>query len=253
MRYRFGAVLASAGLTLAGLVAAGVGSAGASLVTPSSTASPSVPPTPAPTLMTCPPVLPVSGGVSAVTDTSVTISYAIFLGPPCGYNPPVTVTLFASREDAQQWQSPVAEAVSGPERSGRVTIDGLTPDTAYWFRFSADGRRDPYVIASARTAPLPVCAATAMVGNEWSGGFVATVTVRNVGDETLDGWRVSWRWPGDERFLAVWNGVVEGSGADVTIRNASYNGTLAPGGSTTFGMLVAGSLPPGGIAPTCGR
>jgi cellulase/cellobiase CelA1 len=248
MLYRFGVIVAGAALTIAG----GMGSAGASPVTPSTTASPSPTPTPRPTL-TCPPVLPISGGVSAVTATSATISYSIFLSPPCGYNPPVTVTLFTSREDAQQWQNPVAEAVSGPERYGTVTIDGLTPDTAYWFRFSADGRPDPYVVTSVRTAPLPVCTATAVIDHGWSGGFVTTVTVRNVGNETLDGWRVSWRWSGDERILALWNAVAEGSGADSTIRNASYNATLAPGGSTTFGMLVAASMPPGDIALTCGR
>jgi hypothetical protein len=244
MLHRFGVVLVGAAVAMAGLVAVGVDSAAASPTTLSST------PTPPPT---CPPVLPLTGGVSAVTATSATFSYLLSLSPPCGFNPPVTVTLFASREDAQQLQNPVAEAVSGPERSGTVTIDGLSPDTVYWFRFSADGRADTYVFASVRTAPLPVCTATAVIGHSWSGGFVATVAIRNVGDEALDGWRVSWRWPGDQRIRAAWNAVAESSGADVTIRNASYNGALAPGGSTTFGMLVAGTVPPGGIAPTCTR
>ncbi|MEJ3746841.1 cellulose binding domain-containing protein [Actinomycetes bacterium KLBMP 9797] len=252
MLHRFSVVLAGAAVALTGLVAGEVGSAEASPTTLSTTASPSPTPTPRPTL-TCPPVLPVTGGVSAVDATSATISYAIYLSPPCGYNPPVTVTLFASREDAQQWRNPVAEAVSGPERSGTVTVDGLTPDTAYWFRFSLDGRPDPYVLGSVRTAAQPVCAATAVIDHGWSGGFVATVTVRNVGNEALDGWRVAWRWSGDQRIQAAWNATVEGSGADVTVRNASHNGTLAPSASTTFGMLVSGSVPPGGIAPTCAR
>jgi cellulase/cellobiase CelA1 len=103
------------------------------------------------------------------------------------------------------------------------------------------------------TAPLPVCSATVVVDRGWSGGFVATVTVRNVGAETLDGWRVTWRWSGDERILAVWKAVAESSGADVTVRNASYNGTLAPDGSTTFGLLVEASASPASITPTCGR
>lgn len=252
MAYRFSVVLAGAAVALIGWGAGAMDSAEAATATPPSTAGPTQTPTPLPTL-TCPPVLPLTGGVSAVTATSATISYAIFLSPPCGYNPPVTVTLFASREDAQQWLNPVAEAVSGPERHGTVTIEGLTPDTAYWFRFSADGGPDPYVLASVRTAPVPVCTATAVIDHDWNGGFIATVTVRNVGDETLDGWRVSWQWRGAERILTAWNAVVEGSGADVTARNASYNGTLSPGTSTTFGMLVAGSAPPGGIAPTCTR
>jgi len=147
----------------------------------------------------------------------------------------------------------VAEAVSGPQRNGAVTIAGLTPDTAYWFRFSADGRHDPYVIGSGRTAPPSVCAATMAIDNAWHGGFTATVTVRSVADEALDTWRVSWRWPGDERILTLWNGVTQYGGADVTVGNTSYNGALPAGGSTTFGMVVATGTPPPIVALACGR
>jgi chitodextrinase len=263
MRYRLGVLVGGVAVALVGLIAGGTGDAAASPVTVSTSAGPTpaaspvtasttAGPTPAPTL-TCPPALPVSGAVSAATASSLTISYSMLLTPPCGYNPPVTVTLFASREDAQQWLGPVAEAVSGPERNGTVTVNGLIPDTAYWFRFSADGRHDPYVIGSGRTAVLSVCSATLVIDNAWSGGFIATVTVRNVAEQTLDAWRVSWRWPGSESILAVWNGVTQDGGVDVTIRNASYNGTLPPGGSTTFGMVVAAGAPPGNITPACGR
>ena len=248
MRYRFGVLVSGVAAALVGLIAGGMGTAVASPVTvPASTA-----PAPAPTL-TCPPALPISGTVSTATADSLTISYWMLLTPPCGYNPPVTVTLFASRDDAQQWQRPVAEAVSGPERSGTVTVDGLTPDTVYWFRFSADGSHDPYVIGSGRTTPLKVCAATLVIDSAWGDGFAATVTVRNVGDETLNAWLVSWRWPGVERILTLWNGVTQDDGADVTVRNASYNGTLPPGGSTTFGMLVATGAPPADLTLTCSR
>lgn len=216
--------------------------------TPAATATP----VPGPTL-TCPPALPISGSMSGATETSVTISYWMMLFPPCGYNAPVTVTLFASLDDARQWLNPVAEEVSGPERSGTVTLSGLTPDTAYWFRFSADGGHDPYVIGTARTAAHPTCAATVAIDSAWAGGYVATVTVRNVGTEPIDAWHVSWRWTGDERIVSIWNGVAQASGADVVVGNASYNGTLATGGSTTFGMLVAAGAPPGNIAPACAR
>ena len=233
MRHRLSAVLGGMVLTLVTLVAGAAGAAAAE-------------PTP-----TCPPALPLSGAVSAATTHSLTISYAIFFPPPCGYHPPVTVTLFAGSEDARQWLDPVAEAVSGPERSGKVTIDGLTPGTEYWFRFSADGKHDPYLIGSARTVAAQACAATVTTDSAWSGGFVATVTVRNIGVETLGTWQVSWRWAGDERIVSLWNGVRRDGGDGVTIGNASYNGTLPPNGSTTFGMLVATGAPPGDIAPVC--
>ncbi|MFI9638787.1 cellulose binding domain-containing protein [Micromonospora sp. NPDC051925] len=211
-------------------------------------------PTPGPTL-TCPPALPISGQFSGATVTSLTITYSMILTPPCGYDPPITVTLFTGREDAAGWQDPVASAVSGPQRQGTVTVGGLTPDTAYWFRFSAGETRDPYVVGGpGRTlsaAPV-VCRATATIDSRWSGGFVATVTVRNTAQEPLDGWEVTWRWSGDERIQSIWGGVVSGTGVDVTVRNASWNGTLAPGGVTTFGMLVSASVTPDGLTPTCG-
>ncbi|HEX5205574.1 cellulose binding domain-containing protein [Paractinoplanes rhizophilus] len=238
MLRRLGVVLGGTVLAVAGLVAAGVGGATAA-------------PAPAPTL-TCPPALPVSGVVTASTTTSLTISYTMLLTPPCGYDPPVTVSLFTALADAQQWLNPVAEVVSGPERNGTVTIGGLTPDTAYWFRFSADGQHDPYMIGSGRTAPLAACAATMVVDSAWGDGFVATVTVRNVGSETLGGWRVSWRWAGVERILSLWNAVTLDSTDGVAVGNASYNGTLPVGASTTFGMMVAGA-PSGQLTLTCGR
>jgi phosphodiesterase/alkaline phosphatase D-like protein len=206
-------------------------------------------PTPGPTI-TCPPALPISGVVSATTEHSLTISYYMLMTPPCGYNAPITVTLFASAADAQQWANPVAEAVSGLERSGAVTLTGLTPDTPYWYRFSADGKHDPYVIGTARTAAGAVCAATVAVNSAWTGGYVATVTVRNVSAQALDTWQVSWQWPGDERITSVWNGVAAG---DSTVRNASWNGTVTAGGTTTFGLLVTTGGTPATVPLTCSR
>ncbi|MCY1143647.1 cellulose binding domain-containing protein [Actinoplanes sp. Pm04-4] len=243
MRRGLGGLLGGVVLALLAMVA-GAGGAAA--------AGPAVAVTPAPT-PTCPPALPLSGGVSAATSRSLTISYSIFFAPPCGYNPPVVVTLFASAEDARQWLNPVAEAVSGLERNGRVTIDGLAPDTTYWFRFSADGKHDPYAVGSGRTAAVEVCAASVAVGSAWNGGYVATVTVRNTGVETLDSWRVSWSWSGDESIVSLWNAVREDVAGGVVAGNASYNGVVAPGGSTTFGLLVASSSPPAGLTPSCTR
>ena len=61
------------------------------------TPTPSATPTPA-----CPPALPITANVTGATTTSVTIRYSMFFRPPCGYDPPMTVSLFTSLEDAQQ-------------------------------------------------------------------------------------------------------------------------------------------------------
>ncbi|MBQ1046407.1 MULTISPECIES: cellulose binding domain-containing protein [unclassified Micromonospora] len=243
-----GATLAAA-LALTGLAASAGADRSPATTTMTLTAAT---PTPTPTFA-CPPALPVTGQVTGATTTSVTITYWMVLSPPCGYDPPLLVSLFASREDATAWRDPVAEAVTGPERSGKVTIDGLTPGTEYWFRFGdTKGGRDPYVIGGpART--LSLCSATATIDSRWGSGFVATVTVRNDGAEPVPSWLVSWRWSGDERIQSIWGGVAEGAGQDVAVRNASWNGTLAPGASTTFGLLVAAGVTPAAITPVCGR
>lgn len=72
MPYRSGLLPGSAALALAGVIA-GAGPSSASTV-PAPTSTPA-----------CPPVLPLSATASAVTATSVTLSYAMFLTPPCGY------------------------------------------------------------------------------------------------------------------------------------------------------------------------
>ncbi|MGC5054202.1 cellulose binding domain-containing protein [Micromonospora sp. DT48] len=227
---------------------------------PSPPSSPSLTPSPTPPnisspspTVACPPALPISGQVSDVTATTITISYSlIFNGPPCGYDLPITVHFFTSRDDAEKWRDPAAETVTGMERYGKVTVDGLTPDTEYWFRFSdVEDRRDPYIGGPVRTQSSTGCEATAAIDASWATGFVATVTVRNTGSEPLDGWQVRWRWSGDQQVQTVWGGVLDGAGPDVTVRNAPYNGTVAPDGTTTFGLLVVGVVPTG-IAMTCG-
>ncbi|WP_434741359.1 hypothetical protein [Micromonospora sp. SH-82] len=147
-----GAALAAT-LALTG-IAAGPGSPAPGSITLGSPAPgpPAAPPTPP---VACPPALPITGMVTATTSTSVTVRYSMLLTPPCGYDPPIRVTLYSGRQDAQQRNAPVASAVSGPQRFGDVTVDGLTPATEYWYRFSdAHGTWDPYIIGGpARTTP----------------------------------------------------------------------------------------------------
>ncbi|MFB6397575.1 cellulose binding domain-containing protein [Polymorphospora lycopeni] len=250
MIHKFGVLLAAATVAVTGWATI----AGATV--PAGAAVPAAAPAPAQTSPpACPPVLPVSAMVTASTATSLTVTYSIMLSPPCGYDPPITVSLFASRTDAEQWRDPVATATSGPQRYGTVTVGGLTPDTEYWFRLSdVAGRQDRYIVGGpARTAAQPACTATAAITSAWDGGFVASVTVRNTGAEPIDGWRVWWQWSGDERIQTAWNAVPDGTGTGPAVRDAGYNAALPPGGSATFGLLVATSAAPPTIALSCAR
>jgi len=80
------------------------------------------------------------------------------------------------------------------------------------------------------------CRATYEVTGSWPGGFQAGVTVTNTGTATKDGWTVRWSFPNGQTVSQLWNGVATQTGADVTVTNAAYNGTLTAGQSATFGF-----------------
>ena len=72
--------------------------------------------------------------------------------------------------------------------------------------------------------------------SDWGSGYVATVTVTNNTSRTIQSWRVTWTWPGNQQITNAWSTTYSQSGKTVTASNAGYNGTLAPGQSTTFGF-----------------
>src|SRR2546423_3259912 len=91
------------------------------------------------------------------------------------------------------------------------------------------------------------CQATARVDTQWgsgsTGGEIVTITVANTAAMTATTWSVTWALSGDQRIVNAWNATVSSSGDTVTAVNAAWNGTLAPGAATTFGMQLAGTAP----------
>ncbi|HET9516336.1 MAG TPA: RICIN domain-containing protein, partial [Actinoplanes sp.] len=84
------------------------------------------------------------------------------------------------------------------------------------------------------------CSASLRIDSDWGSGFTATVTVTNRGSSTTKGWRVTWTWPGDQKFVNAWNGDSTQTGAAVTTVNGSWNGPIPAGGSATFGFQATG-------------
>jgi dienelactone hydrolase len=101
---------------------------------------------------------------------------------------------------------------------------------------------------SPTTPPAAACSATYTTVNAWSGGYQGQVTV-TAGGAALTGWSVRWALGSGQAITQVWNGTLTTSGATATVRNADYNGTLQPSGSTTFGFLANGT--PSAPSLTC--
>jgi endo-1,4-beta-xylanase len=72
--------------------------------------------------------------------------------------------------------------------------------------------------------------------SEWPGGFTAQVVISNTGTTTINGWSLTFTFPGDQHITSNFNGSFTQTGENATLTNASYNGTIAPGASITDGF-----------------
>ncbi len=80
------------------------------------------------------------------------------------------------------------------------------------------------------------CQVTYSTTSQWTGGFVANVTISNTSTSAISGWTLKFTFPGDQKITSSWNGTASQSGENATLGNASYNGTIAPGGNTSVGF-----------------
>ncbi|MBV9854340.1 MAG: cellulose binding domain-containing protein [Streptosporangiaceae bacterium] len=80
------------------------------------------------------------------------------------------------------------------------------------------------------------CSVAYSLVNSWPGGFQGQVRVSNTGSSAISGWTLRWTFPGDQKISSLWNGSYTQSGEQVTVTNAPYNATIAPGSSVTVGF-----------------
>jgi Cellulose binding domain len=95
------------------------------------------------------------------------------------------------------------------------------------------------------TSPPPAssgCAVTASVASSWDTGYIGDFTVTNSGTAPIGGWSVDFGFAGTQRVSNFWSSTVTqaAGSAQVTAGNATFNATLAPGASTSFGMQIDG-------------
>ena len=86
------------------------------------------------------------------------------------------------------------------------------------------------------STPSLACTVSYVTQSQWSGGFVASVTISNGGTSGVNGWTLTFSFPGDQKITNSWNGVVTQSGANVSIGNESYNASIPAGSSTQLGF-----------------
>jgi Cellulose binding domain/Glycosyl hydrolases family 18 len=88
--------------------------------------------------------------------------------------------------------------------------------------------------------------ATLSYDSDWGSGYQAKYTIANGTSSTVTSWTVTFDLASGAALGSYWDALMSQSGTHVTATNRNYNGTIAPGGSTTFGFIVTGSAKPTG-------
>ena len=120
----------------------------------------------------------------------------------------------------------------------------------------------PTPTSSPSTTPPPsgaACTVKYTPTSVWNNGFTADVVITNTGSGAVNGWTLTYNLPSGQQITSAWNATVTQSGSAATAKNVSYNGTLSPGASASFGYQ--GTLNGAFSAPssfalngaTCGR
>jgi hypothetical protein len=81
------------------------------------------------------------------------------------------------------------------------------------------------------STPTPTCTIDYTISSQWQGGFGAAITINNTGTTALTSWTLTWTFANGQTITQLWNGTETQSGANVTVTNLSYNGSIPAGGS----------------------
>jgi mannan endo-1,4-beta-mannosidase len=133
----------------------------------------------------------------------------------------------------------------GTSTTTSFSNSGLTPGSTYRYQVrarDAAGNTSPVsntvtVMTQTGGGGTGACSATPTVQTQWQTGYVVQpYTVTNTGTSAINGWTVTISLPAGHTLTGSWNAAVTTSGQTITAKSLSWNATLAPGASTSFGM-----------------
>jgi N-acetylneuraminic acid mutarotase len=78
------------------------------------------------------------------------------------------------------------------------------------------------------------------IQTQWPSGFQAGITINNTGVKAITNWTLTWTFANGQKITQLWDGNVTQSGANVTVTNMSFNGSI-PAGTSYTGVGFNGS------------
>ena len=85
------------------------------------------------------------------------------------------------------------------------------------------------------SGPGTGCTVVYSAPSQWPSGFTANIRITNLGP-AINGWTLTWSFPGNQGVTQAWSAAVSQSGSAVTARNVDYNPRIATGATVDFGF-----------------
>jgi len=97
------------------------------------------------------------------------------------------------------------------------------------------------VILSAFGGPAAAqtCPVTYSIAGSWQGGFQASIAIKNTGTTAINGWTLTWTFPGNQQITQLWGGTVSSQGETITVTSLSWDANIPPGGTMSSVGFVA--------------
>jgi lysophospholipase L1-like esterase len=146
---------------------------------------------------------------------------------------PAVVQALGGTPSPQPSTSPTASPSPSPTASPSPT---MSPSPSMSPSPTRSASPSPSVSATTGTGG---CTATYQVVSQWGGGFQGEVTVTNTSTVTSGAWTATLTFANGQQISQAWNATVTQSGAVATAHSMSYNASLTPGGTATFGFLAS--------------
>lgn len=134
------------------------------------------------------------------------------------------------------------------EPSGLVPTPSATPGSTPTPTPTSTLTPTPTPTATITPSPTPVPDADYLVSyvinSDWGSGATINVTIENNSSMPINGWELTWTFPGNQRIDHIWNGSHTRDGVSVSVQDAGYNATIQPnGGRVSFGFNITYSGP----------
>lgn len=86
--------------------------------------------------------------------------------------------------------------------------------------------------------PPATCEVEYTVRGDWRKGFVTQISIRNLGSEPVDGWTLSWMFPGGQTIRHGWGADYHQTGAVVVATSKRHDRVLAPAGHGRSRVII---------------